>query len=173
MTDFDVDPKAEFAFQHDARWIDDKKQDQMTLFDNGPHGDVTYSRGLLLGVDQDAKTVRLITEFRNGASTFSKYTGSMQAINPEDPETNFLVGFGVQPYFVEFSSNGTVLLEGQYATTDKVNSYRSFKLPWQGKPLEAPRINWDFDTAKVHLSWNGATEHEKWVRPGPLWAGDS
>jgi Arylsulfotransferase (ASST) len=162
-TDFQLDPAAEFANQHDARWIDNKKQDQMTLFDNGPHGDISYSRGLLLAVDQSAKTVRLKTEFRNGPSTFGQFEGNVQAINPEDPNTNFIVGFGLQPYFAEFSSDGTVLLDGQFGTGIVVNNYRTYKLPWQGKPLDKPKISWDSESGKVHLSWNGATDHENWV----------
>ncbi len=163
LTNFDLDPAAEFANQHDARWVDDKKQDQITILDNGPHGDVSYSRGLLLAVDQSAKAVRLVTEFRNGPSTFGQFEGSLQPINPGDPNTNFMVGYGLQPYFTEFSSNGTVLLDGQFGTASAVNSYRTYKLPWQGKPLNKPSINWEASTGKVHLSWNGATDHEKWV----------
>ena len=163
LSDFEVEPAAEFSFQHDARWIDREKQDQMTIFDNGPHGDVDYSRGLLLAVDQTAMTVRLLTEFRNGPSTFGQFQGNLQAINPRDPETNFIAGFGLQPHFAEFSSNGTVLLEGQFGTATTVNNYRTFKLPWQGKPLNKPNIYWDSNIGKVLLSWNGATDHENWV----------
>lgn len=163
LTNFDIEPAAEFAFQHDARWINGEKQDQMTVFDNGPHGDVSYSRGLLLAVDQGARTVRLITEFRNDHSTFGQFEGNLQAINPGDPNTNFVVGYGLQPYFTEFSSNGTVLLDGQFGTATLVNSYRTYKLPWQGKPLTKPSITWDSSTGKVRLSWNGATDHEDWV----------
>lgn len=163
FSDFDVEPAAAFAFQHDARWIDRQKQDQMTLFDNGPHGDVEYSRGMLLAVDQDAKTVRLSTEFRNALSTFAQFEGNTQAINPSDPNTNFVVGFGLQPHFTEFLSDGTVVLDGQFGTATVVNNYRAFKLPWQGKPLSKPSINWDSVTGKVLLSWNGATDHENWV----------
>lgn len=162
-TDFKLDPAAEFAYQHDARWFGDEKQDHITLFDNGPHGDISYSRGMLLAVDQDAKTVSLVTEFRNGPSTFGQFEGNLQPINPGDPNTNFIVGFGLEPYFTEFSSNGTVLLDVQFATATVVNNYRTYKLPWQGKPLDNPSIHWASGTGKVHLSWNGATDHENWI----------
>lgn len=171
LTDFDLSPAAEFANQHDARWIDGNKQDQMTIFDNGPHGDVAHSRGMLLSVDQSAKTVHLVTEFRNGASTFGQFEGNLQPIDPADPNTNFMVGFGLEPYFAEFSSNGTVLLDGQFGTATVVNNYRTYKLPWQGKPLSKPSISWEASAGKVHLSWNGATDHEKWVSEVKvLWA---
>jgi hypothetical protein len=32
LSDFVVDPEAEFFYQHDARWIDDAKQDEDELF---------------------------------------------------------------------------------------------------------------------------------------------
>ena len=118
---------------------------------------------MLLAVDQGKKTVRLRTEFRNSHSTFGQFEGNLQAIDPANPDTNFMVGFGLEPYFTEFSSNGTVLLDGQFANATVVNNYRTYKLPWQGKPLNKPSINWDVGTGKVHVSWNGATDHEKWV----------
>jgi Arylsulfotransferase (ASST) len=169
LTDFQLDSGAEFANAHDAKWIDDSKQDQLTIFDNGPHGDIAYSRGLLLAVDQNAKTVHLVTEFRNGPSTFGRFEGNIQPINPSDKNTNFMVGFGLQPFFTEFSSNGTVLLDGQFGTATAVNNYRTYKLPWEGKPLNKPSIAWDSKAGKVQLSWNGATEHEKWVCDTNLW----
>lgn len=163
LTDFVLNSAAEFANAHDARWIDERKQDQMTLFDNGPQGAMNYSRGILLSVDQTAKTVGLATQYRNGPSTFGQFEGNVQAVNPADPNTNFIVGFGLQPYFSEFASNGTVLLDAQFGTATVVNNYRTYKLPWQGKPLSKPDINWDASTRKIHLSWNGATDHENWV----------
>ena len=166
LTDFKLDPAAEFANQHDARWFDEEKQDQITLFDNGPHGDVSnFSRGMLLAIDADEKLVSLVTEFVNGPSTFGQFEGNLQPINPGDPATNFVVGFGLEPYFTEFSSNGTLLLDGQFGTATVVNNYRAYKLPWHGKPLNKPSINWASSTGKVYLSWNGATDHENWVSP--------
>lgn len=74
QSDFEVDPAATFAFQHDARWLDDE-QTRMTLFDNGPTESIDYSRELLLEVNQDDMTVTLISEFTNEAKTFARFEG--------------------------------------------------------------------------------------------------
>ncbi|KAF2835004.1 hypothetical protein M501DRAFT_999555 [Patellaria atrata CBS 101060] len=161
-SDFDVEDAAVFAFQHDARWLNDE-QTRMTLFDNGPTEGVDYSRGLLLDVDQDARTVRLITDFTNAAKTFGQYEGSLQAVDPSDENTNFIVGYGSEPFFTECDSEGNILLDVQYATGNVINSYRTYKLPWQGLPLTLPDIHWNKDGNKAYFSWNGATDVEEWV----------
>jgi hypothetical protein len=162
QSDFDVEDAANFAFQHDARWIDDKAQTRMTIFDNGPTDAVGYSRGMLLAVDQSAMTVRLVTEFKNGAQTFAMFEGSLQAINASDTNTNYFLGYGNQPFFTELDSDGNILLDVQFGKTNAVNSYRAYKLPWQGKPLSNPDIHYDLDGKKAYFSWNGATDVETW-----------
>lgn len=162
QSDFDVEDAVNFAFQHDARWVDDD-QTRMTLFDNGPTDEIGYSRGLLLAVDQDAMTVRLINQFYNAAQTFAQFEGSLQAIDPSDENTNYFLGYGNQPYFAEFDKDGNILLDAQFGATNTVNSYRAFKLPWQGKPLTKPDIHYDKDGNKAYFSWNGATDVENWI----------
>ncbi|KIW06096.1 uncharacterized protein PV09_03265 [Verruconis gallopava] len=162
-SDFDVEDAANFAFQHDARWVDDKAQTRMTIFDNGPTDEVAYSRGLLLDVDQSAKTVRLNTEFANGAKTFAMYEGCLQPINASDEKTNYFLGFGNQPFFAELDADGKILLDVQFGKTNAVNSYRAYKLPWTGKPLTSPDMYYDAGAKKAYLSWNGATEVESWA----------
>ncbi|KAF2496591.1 hypothetical protein BU16DRAFT_458891 [Lophium mytilinum] len=150
--------------RHDARWVDDVKQDQITIFDNGPTDTVGYSRGLLLAVDQTAKTVRLMREFTNGVKTFAQFEGSLQAIDPGNENTNYFLGFGAQPFFSELNSDGEILLDVQFGKTNAVNSYRAYRLPWVGMPLTNPDIYYNLDAKKVAISWNGATEVEQWVR---------
>jgi hypothetical protein len=162
VSDFDVAPEAAWALQHDARWIDDKVQSRMTLFANGPTASLAYSRGLLLDVDQAAKTVRLVREFTNAAKTFGQFQGSLQAINPSDPATNYILGYGSQPYFAEFNSEGDILLDVVFARTNAVSTYRTYKLPWVGNPLTVPDMVNDSQAKRVYLSWNGATAVETW-----------
>lgn len=163
QSNFQVDDAAVFAFQHDARWINDKDQTRMTLFDNGPTDDIAYSRGLLLDVNQNDMTVKLIQDFTNGAKIFAQFEGSLQAIDPSNETANYLIGYGSQPYFAELNSNGDILLDVQFGKTNAVNAYRAYKLPWQGKPLTKPDIHWDKDGSKTNFSWNGQTDCESWV----------
>ncbi len=162
-SDFQVDDAAKFAFQHDARWVNDTTQTRLTLFDNGPTDQVKYSRALNLAVDQSAKTVKLVTEFVNGPRTFAQFMGNLQPINASNGSTNYFVGFGSEPFFTETSSNGSILLDAKLGKTSLVASYRAFKFPWVGSPLTSPDIAYVMDGAKVYFSWNGATEVENWV----------
>jgi hypothetical protein len=163
QSDFDIDDDAVFAFQHDARWVDSKNQTQITLFDNGPTEDIAYSRGLLLDVDTNTKKVTLNREFTNTAKTFATFEGSTQVLQLPDGNVNYLIGYGSQPYFAELNAQGEILLDVQFGKTNAVNSYRAYKLPWQGKPLTKPDVHWDKDGSKAYLSWNGQTECESWV----------
>ncbi|KAL1795100.1 hypothetical protein ACET3X_006916 [Alternaria dauci] len=162
QSDFDVDPAANFAFQHDARWLNDD-QTRMTIFDNGPTETVSYSRGLLLDVNQDEKTVKLITEFTNQGKTFATYEGSLQAIDPSNETTNFMLGYGSQPFFTELDHQGNILLDVQFGKSNVVNAYRAYRQQWEGKPSTKPDVHWDQDGSTAFFSWNGATEVESWV----------
>ncbi|KAK9416570.1 putative ASST-domain-containing protein [Seiridium unicorne] len=164
-SDFEV-TDADFHWQHNARWTDTAAQKYITIFDNQGDDDDTYSRGMLLAVDQDAMTVTLEQEFHNGDSTYSKYEGNLQCLNCSDlSSTNWFQGYGNQPYFTEFSADGTVVLDVQFAVDNAINSYRAYKYPltsWVGQPTTNPNISWDTSANGVYFSWNGATEVETW-----------
>ncbi|KAF2734421.1 hypothetical protein EJ04DRAFT_512544 [Polyplosphaeria fusca] len=162
-SDFDMDEDAVFAWQHDARWINSSEQTRMTLFDNGPTDNFEYSRGLLVDVDQEAMTVTLLQDFANLNRTFGQFKGSTQAIDPANESTNYFVGFGSQPYFAEFDSEGNILLDVQYGIGNAANGYRAYRLPWQGMPITVPDIHYDRNASEVFFSWNGATEVEEWM----------
>ncbi|EOA86404.1 uncharacterized protein SETTUDRAFT_177297 [Exserohilum turcica Et28A] len=162
QSDFDVELAAQFAFQHDARWLDED-QTRMTLFDNGPNGRTNYSRGLLLDVNQDDMTVKIITEFTNQAKTFARYEGSLQAIDPSNETTNYMLGLGNEPFFAELDHQGNILLDVQFGRSNVVNAYRTYRQQWEGKPTTKPDIHWARDRSLAYFSWNGATEVESWV----------
>ncbi|ROW07378.1 hypothetical protein VMCG_03789 [Cytospora schulzeri] len=164
-SDFVIDAEADFHWQHHARWLDTSSRTQLSLFANMGDEDNTYSRGVLMSIDEDAKTADLITLFHNTDQTWSKYEGNLQCLDCSDPDTNWFLGYGNQPYFTELTSDGTVVLDVQFAVNNVINSYRAFKFPvsgWVGKPLTNPNISWDTSEEKVYLSWNGATEIAKW-----------
>ena len=161
-SDFDVADEAAFAYQHDARWLNEE-QTRMTLFNNGPTSDTGHSRGFLLEVNYDNMTVQLLREFHNEAQTFGQFEGSLQALDPSDENTNFFLGYGSEPFFAEFDSDGNLLLDVQFGATNVVNNYRAYKLAWQGKPTTLPDIHFDNDENNAYFSWNGATDVEQWV----------
>lgn len=164
-SDFVVDTEAEFHWQHHARWVDTSTRTQLSIFANMGEDDDTYSRGVLMFIDEDAMTADLVTLFYNTNETRSKYKGSLQCLNCSNFDTNWFLGYGSQPNFSELTSDGTVVLDVQFAVNDVIGSYRAFKYPlsgWVGKPLTSPNISWDTSDEKVYLSWNGATEIAKW-----------
>ncbi|KAI1839651.1 hypothetical protein JX266_014136 [Neoarthrinium moseri] len=165
-SDFTVDDGADFHWQHNARWTDATAQTHISIFDNQGDDDNTRSRGMLLAVDQEAMTVSLEQDFHNGDSTYSRYEGNLQCLNCSDlSSTNWFQGYGNQPYFTEFSADGTIVLDVQFAVQNAINSYRAYKYPlasWVGKPNTNPNISWDNGTSDVYLSWNGATEVDSW-----------
>src|SRR3954453_11772890 len=113
-SDFTVPDNVAFAFQHDARWRNGGKQ--ISIFDNdccalqpqpsGPpkaappvHG--SQSRGLLMNIDENAKTVSLATD-RKLYTLISGTQGNFQMLTGG----NAFLGWGQQPFFSEFSKTG-------------------------------------------------------------------
>jgi outer membrane protein assembly factor BamB len=161
-SDFQVASAARFHWQHDARsWSDT----QYTVFDNGAKGTEKRSRGLLLDVDESAKTVGLTQAYLHPAAFVSQALGSVTLL----PDGHVFVGWGDQPYFSEFAADGTLLLDGQLPIN--VRSYRALPASWTGTPTAKPAISARTNPAGgfvIRVSWNGATEVARWeVLGGP------
>ena len=54
--------------------------------------------------------------------------GSVQTL----PSGNVQVGWGIEPFVSEYSPSGTQLADARLLSGFK--SYRSFRLPWKGRP---------------------------------------
>jgi hypothetical protein len=162
---FSVPDDVAFAFQHDARW---RPGGQISIFDNdccafipqpsGPpkaappvHGQ--QSRGLVMNVDEAAKTVSFATD-RKLYDLTSGTQGNMQLL----PNGNALMGWGQQPFFSEYSKTGQLLLSVRFPDPDE--SYRAYRYPWIGHPSGRPSVAAAPSGARtrVYASWNGATE---------------
>jgi hypothetical protein len=155
---FKLGPGTRFYWQHDARF---QGGDTISLFDNGSEPPKEkQSRGLLLSVAPATRSVSLVREFANPASTLlSASQGSMVPL----PGGNWLLGYGRLPNFTEFAPDGRVLLD---ATLGKnVQDYSVSLSPWTGRPPTRPSV---FATrlprgrVEVQVSWNGATEVAGW-----------
>lgn len=54
------------------------------------------------------------------------------------------MGYGNQPYFTEYTSDGTIILDVHFAVTNAINSYRAFNFAsWVGSPNTNPNISCD------------------------------
>ena len=157
-SDFRLDPNARFAWQHDVeRWPDGT----VTIFDNeaGPPAEASQSRGLVLSLDERARTASLVTQYRHGPPVLSDALGSVQDL----PHGHRFMGWGTSTYFTEYDDTGRVLLDARLAPGTE--SYRAFKQPWRGQPLEPPAMAAERHAAgaTVFASWNGATEVDHWI----------
>jgi hypothetical protein len=112
-----------------------------------------------MAVDQKAMTATLDSQFFHpNKALLAGSQGSVQVL----PAGNVVVGWGAEPYYTEFQPDGTMVLDGKYATG---TSYRAFRFDWTGRPTEKPAIASSGTSPgrlAVFASWNGSTETEAW-----------
>ncbi len=163
-SDFTFGKGAEFQWQHDVNF---GAGSTVTLFDDhccqltggGTSVPATgASRGLVLKLDEAAKSATLVAQYSGGDQFETEYMGDTQPL----ANGNVFVGWGSEPYLSEYSRSGRQLLQGRFPGPDL--SYRSTLEPWVGlpltKPLGAARESGGRTT--VYASWNGATQIASW-----------
>ena len=161
-SDFTIADGAAFSWQHDARRRSDGT---LGLFDNG--AGITHtekqSRGMVLKVDERARTATLVRQFLHPEGVLAASQGSLQEL----PDGGSLVGWGAEPYFSEYAPDGSLRFAGNLPS-DNV-SYRAYRFAWRGVPADRPvAVAQPSPTGTtVYVSWNGATEVRSWqVRGG-------
>ncbi len=163
-SDFYMGPGTRFAYQHDARRQPDGT---ITIFDNGGLHKDEHSRSLVLEVDEDEMRATLVRKYAHPHGKSAATQGNMQTL----PNGNVFVGWGSEPLFSEFSSNGELLFSTRFPP--EVESYRAFRFPWKGQPSDDPAMvaeRGPDDKVTLYASWNGATEVASWqvlAGPGP------
>lgn len=160
-SDFRMGEGTGFEWQHDARRQEDGT---LTVFDNGAKPK-DRSRGLVLDVDEQARTTELVRADNRSEAQLSPNMGNYQALG----NGHAFTGWGGAPGFTEFGPDGTVLFDA--TVSGGMASYRSFRAPWVGRPLDLPVAAGVFgegESTNVYASWNGATEVRGWrVLAGP------
>jgi hypothetical protein len=176
-SDFKMGRGSTPAYQHDARRQADGT---ITVFDNGDFEVDEQSYGLVLEVDEESMSVKLLEEYPNPDGKLCATQGSMQVL----PETNTVfIGWGSNPLFSEFSreeggegGEGRMLFSASFPP--EVETYRAFRFPWRGQParerpaLAAERVvpsegeEEREGVVRVYASWNGATEVASWELMG-------
>jgi hypothetical protein len=154
-SDFSMGSGSSFAWQHDARR---QRDGSLTIFDNGATPAVErLSRGLILDVDERALTATLLHQYTHDG-ILSGSQGSMQLLS----NGNVFVGWGAVPRVSEFDHSGRLLFDALLG--EDYQSYRAFRLPWTGRPAEAPAIAVTGGGGDVtaYASWNGATDVHGW-----------
>ncbi|KAI1495789.1 Arylsulfotransferase-domain-containing protein [Biscogniauxia marginata] len=162
--------KADFHWQHNARF---SAPNRIILFDNhnihnGWCKERACSRGLELEIDTTVMTVKVVNEWRHPQKIISASRGGIQ----RTPTGNTLIAWGQNPMYTEYTADGELVMDiqrGQVSELDHgimpVIAYRAWKSDWVGKPLWPPSIaayTDDYGT-NVYVSWNGATEVQRYV----------
>jgi outer membrane protein assembly factor BamB len=150
-SDFRMLGNSRFFWQHDAQRQTDGT---ITLFDNEGHPDrAKRSRGLRLALDMKTHTARVVTQYLPPDNRLAGSQGNLQVL----PDGNVFIGWGSQHYYSEYTADGDLLLDADFSTGE---SYRAYRFPWVGRPSDQPTLTVDDGTA--YVSWNGATEVERW-----------
>lgn len=154
-SDFELPTDAQFEWQHDARRLPDGT---ISLFDNAI-AEKLRSRGVVLRVDEAAKTVETVRQDWRPAPLVSPNMGNYQTLD----NGNGFLGWGGMNGITELGPDLSVRYEAQFA--GGVSSYRAYREPWVGKPADAPKVAGKpgkANSTAVFASWNGATELESW-----------
>ena len=161
-TNFDMDTGSQFAWQHHAVRVDERR---ITVFDNGsdgPQHTEPRSRALVLDVDYSRRSVKLGRVYTHPGKLSTAAMGSVQAL----PNGHVYVGWGFSQRSSEFATDGR-LLSDMKLLPNGVNSYRAFHSRWHGHPRDAPAIavtrDPRTDRRSVFVSWNGSTEVRHWL----------
>ncbi|MET0493981.1 MAG: arylsulfotransferase family protein [Actinoplanes sp.] len=167
-SDFAVDAKAAFTWQHDFRR---RRDGSYSVFDNGAGVTKEHeqSRGLIFKVDEAAKTVTFVKELLHPQKLSAPTQGSFREL----ADGGSFIGWGQMPYFTEYAPDGTVRLDGHVPLDNQ--SYRAYKAEWAGEPLDQPALGLHVEGGNVIVSasWNGSTKVAKWraragAQPGAL-----
>lgn len=169
FTDLSDGEATNFSWQHHTRLLNNGTL--LTVFDNGayynrPIRRAQHSRGLMIDLDTTAMTAKLRHALVAPQHTLSPSQGSVNIL----PETgNVLVGWGHTPAWTEYDAiTGEVLCDTHLGATHIdflgwCKNYRTFKSKWVGRPTTSPDAVLRPATQALHVSWNGATEVERWV----------
>jgi EmrB/QacA subfamily drug resistance transporter len=155
---------AGFEWQHDVRI---QPGGTVSLFDDhccqltggGTSVEATApSRGLVIRLDEAAKTASLVSQYGEREGFESEYMGDTQPLQGGGA----FVGWGSERYFSEYDGSGKLIDEGILPEPDR--SYRAQLEPWEGMPETKPAgaARREGSATKVYASWNGATKLASW-----------
>jgi hypothetical protein len=161
-----------FSRQHNIRFRSQNKTHVMvTILDNAKGIDKQaptwdYSRGMLIALDEKNMTATVERTYNHpdGKGGFAPRRGNYQILD----NGNIFMGWSEQAKQSEHTYDGKLVMEAVFKT-DWLGTYRSYKFPFVGKPIEPPVAHSQaFGTPNnstvttVHVSWNGATEVAQW-----------
>jgi hypothetical protein len=112
------DPLGGFSKQHSVKVL---ANGDLLLFDNGTDHSPSESRGVEYQLDHNAKTARMVWQYRHDPALFATYVGWIERL----PNGDTWVAFSFFGRVVEADSKGQVVWEGQLRVNDAdVEAYR-------------------------------------------------
>jgi hypothetical protein len=154
---FSLGSGVQFAYQHDAEM---RPNGEISVFDDEGFPPVKPpSRAELIRLDLKNRTATLVQQLVRGSGPLlTNSQGNMQEL----PGGGWMVGWGGLPNLTEFNAGGQMLFDAQLPTGE--SSYRVYREPWSGQPVEPPMIAADSSAGgtSVFASWNGATGVTAW-----------
>jgi Arylsulfotransferase (ASST) len=114
-----------FSWQHDPEQVGPHT---FTFFDNDSAGtpNLPYSRAVTVRLNDRTKVATLVAADNQPEGLSAASQGNAQTTRNGD----LFVGWGILPYFSEFSRSGQLLFNAEFPAG--VNSYRAYQLPWPG-----------------------------------------
>ncbi|KAF2148645.1 hypothetical protein K461DRAFT_282108 [Myriangium duriaei CBS 260.36] len=161
-----------FSSQHNARIISQNSSVQvLSMLDNAslePNrnrqtANVSSAKLVALYTSEQPMRAKLLRQWDRPDGDLSRKRGNVDML----PNGNVWVAWSEQAYTTEQTVDGEVLFEGKF-TSPRFSTYRAYKAPWVGKPLEPPAIKAlqhttvDNSIMAAYVSWNGATEVASW-----------
>jgi hypothetical protein len=173
-SDFELVGNAQFARQHHGEILEQNSTHCLvSLFDNAAGEGFQeplrgFSRGLILSLDLQNMTATAVAQYSHPKRQLSNGRGSMQVLS----NGNAFVNWADDSHISEHAPDGSVIAFEAWLPAH-VDTYRAFKFPWVGRPKQPPDVHaevvWDDDhrmNTIVSMSWNGATEVDKWAIHG-------
>src|SRR5918994_1001131 len=107
---------------------------KLTAWMRLPAGTPSRSRGIVVELDEEEMSAKLVGEYTSPQKRLSTSQGNMQLL----PNSNVLIGWGSGPYVSEFSREGELLFEARFPPDGE--SYRAHRYPWSGHPTDDPAV---------------------------------
>ncbi|MCX7833587.1 MAG: aryl-sulfate sulfotransferase [Ignavibacteria bacterium] len=112
-----------FNRQHDIRRV---YNGNITLYDNGNFHSPPFSRAIEYQINETAKTVTLVWEYRHNPRIYAPAMGNVQRL----PNGNTVIGWGfTNNAFTEVTPQGTKVMHVKFPLF--VSTYRAFRFPWK------------------------------------------
>lgn len=150
------DPADRPSYLHDARRLPDGR---LLLFDNGNTNSPQVSRGAVYALDETAMTADLVEDLQPDPPIFAIFAGSARRTG----NGNTLVDYGNTGRMVEFSGDEPVFTA---SFPQGFFTYRAVRADWRATPAAPPEVTLGRPAAdggrELSISWNGATEVERW-----------